>query len=198
MGKLRAEDSVTLRATSVTPVAEISDITVTADVSGSLTDKYFILNSPENSYYVWLRVDGVGDDPEPYAFGERQIIADIATDDAASVIAAVVASAVDAKSEFGATQSASNIVTVTNAAVGAVNQGAEDGTSGFTFAENTAGVDPVEVTVNCFSLETAAAGSVINVISGAPSASSYDVTVGGAYEVVDDNFQDFVAYTPNT
>ena len=194
---LREEDSIKLRAALPVPVAEISTVTAVADVAGSLTDTYFILNTPENSYYVWIRVDGAGNDPEPYAFGERRIIVDIVTGQLINDVAAAIQAAIDASTQFTATVLLA-AVTVTNLIEGAVVEGAEEGGAGFEtgfgFAEDTPGVDANDMVVNCKFINTAAEGSVISVVSGSPNRQTYNIS-NGEYDVVDSNYQDLVVFT---
>jgi hypothetical protein len=109
--------------------AEITEITCAADVGGSLSGKYWTLNSPTTEYYVWYDVTGLGS-ADPAIAGKTGIPVGIAVDATASAVATATKDAIDAKADFGATVATAK-VTVTNAADGAVADAA-DGDTGFT------------------------------------------------------------------
>lgn len=106
--------------------AEITEITCEADVSGSLSGKYWTLNAPGTEYYVWYDVAGKGsDDPAPA--GKTEIVVGISENATASEVATATKNAID-ETDFGASVNAA-VVTVTNASNGAVEDAA-DGTGG--------------------------------------------------------------------
>jgi len=107
--------------------AEITEITCEADVAGSLSGKYWTLNSPTTEYYVWYDVAGKGS-ADPAIAGKTGIVVGITEDDTANTIATNTAAAIDAEADFGAGAVAA-VVTVTNAANGAVTDAA-DGVGG--------------------------------------------------------------------
>ena len=192
MTLLREEDSIKLRAKLPVPVAEVTDITAVADVAGSLASKHFLLDTPNNGYYVWMRVDGVGTDPQ--VSGRRGIVVDLVANDADTVVAGKVQAAIDANVEFVATVALA-VVTVTNVVEGDVLDAA-DFDSGFTIAVATAGVDADDIIVNCKFINRALAGSVISVVSGAPERLIYNLNGANPdYVVIDDNFNGLVVYT---
>lgn len=115
----------------VTTQAEITDVTCEADVAGSLSGKYWLLNSPSTEYYVWYDVNGKGSQ-DPAISGKTGIVVGIAPDATASAVASATQAAIDAKADFGATVNAA-VVTITNAAAGAVAD-ASDGDTGWTNA----------------------------------------------------------------
>lgn len=117
---------------------EVTEVTTVADVAGSLNDTYWLLNSPTTEYYVWYNVSGGGTDPS--IGGKTGIEVAISTNDTANDVASATQSAIDSESDFAASVS-TNVVTVTNAAVGSVAD-AEDGASatGFSFNVTTQGI----------------------------------------------------------
>lgn len=111
--------------------AEITEITCEADVSGSLSGKYWTLSAPGTEYYVWYDVAGEGS-ADPAISGKTGICVGIAVDAANTAVASATATAITALGAFGAS-AASEVVTVTNAADGAVDDAA-DGDTGWTAA----------------------------------------------------------------
>ena len=135
------QDWVKKQGTLATAVAEVSTIVTTADVSKSLQNKYFYLNSANDAieYYVWLNVNSEGADP--LIAGKTAIPVSIATNATAAAVATAIASAIDALAGFVSSASSST-VTVTNAATGGTTD-LSDGNSGFTLAVTTQGLDAV-------------------------------------------------------
>lgn len=121
-------------------VEEEVEITCPADSSGSLGGTHFLISSKEGDFYVWFNVDGGSTDPAPYNVTKGDITGvevAIFANDANTVVAAAVESALDALDEFGAS-AASEVVTVTNATAGAVTA-ASDVDSGCTFSQTQEG-----------------------------------------------------------
>jgi hypothetical protein len=121
---------------------EVSSVTCVADVSGSLNNKYFNLNSAYNrqAYYVWYDVNSAGVDPA--LSGKTGVKVSVATNDTATAVATATAAAITALADFNASSSAA-IVTVTNA-VGGPATDLTDGAapSGFTLSVTTQGARP--------------------------------------------------------
>jgi hypothetical protein len=113
-----------------TAQAEITSITCVADVSSSLQNKYFTINTSGDAVrnYVWINVGGSGVDPAPA--GLTGIAVAISANATASTVATAVASAIDALAGYVATASGA-VVTVTNASTGGATDAA-DVNSGFT------------------------------------------------------------------
>jgi len=99
---------------------EITEITCEADVAGSLSGEYITLDAPGTEYYAWFDIDDLGS-VDPAIAGKTGIIvsAPVADLDTATKVATAVAAAINAEADFGA-GSAAAVVTVTNAANGAV------------------------------------------------------------------------------
>jgi hypothetical protein len=106
--------------------AEITQVTCGADTAGSLSGKYFTINSPTVNYYVWYDVAGLGS-IDPAIAGKTGIPVGISSGATASTVATATASAIDALAAFVSTPAAA-VVTVTNAVAGA----ATDATAGTT------------------------------------------------------------------
>ncbi len=124
-------------------VAEVSTVVCTADVSGSLNSKYFLVNTATDAiqYYVWLNVNSLGVDPA--ISGKTGVEVAVATSASANTIATAVAAALDALAGFVSTASTAT-VTITNAVVGSTTDIAA-GNSGFTVAVTTQGM-PTAIT----------------------------------------------------
>ncbi|MBA7588219.1 hypothetical protein ES708_30271 [subsurface metagenome] len=121
-------------------VAEVTDVTCPADVDSSLGGKYWTLNSIDADYYVWYDVDNESTDPEPE--GKTGIEIDIISGESAADVASKTAAAINNLDDFGAS-SASAIVTVTNADVGAITDAADvdAGVSVDVITQGTTGLD---------------------------------------------------------
>jgi hypothetical protein len=73
-------------------------IETVADVSGSLSGKYFYINSPTTEYYVWLNQDSLSTDPAPV--GKTGIEVLYNQNDDASTISSLVLGALDLNADF--------------------------------------------------------------------------------------------------
>lgn len=103
--------------------AQISEITVRADVAGNLNNKHFHIWSANNetAYTVWFNVNSAGTDPHiPYTTSLEVTLATNATaEDVADALALVLVSSGPGADFTSATASgAINVVTVENAANG--------------------------------------------------------------------------------
>lgn len=103
-----------------TPVAQITDIKVRADVGGDLNNTFFHMWSANNgtSHTFWFNVDAGGTVPN-LAFTTPQAVA-ISANDSAEVIEGVLVGVIDGLSDFTAVAKSGEVgvVTVTNAANG--------------------------------------------------------------------------------
>ena len=136
------------QAGSVGDAAEVTDITAQADVSGSMSGRYFLLNDPTTEYYVWIDVGNTSTNPN--AAGKplegttkTGIEVDISADATAIDVANAIQAKLDLETDFGATDDDAGKVTVTNANNGDVSN-AQDAESsayapGFTYNVTTQG-----------------------------------------------------------
>jgi hypothetical protein len=116
----------------VTGAEEVQSITTVADVSGSLNNTYFFINSRNFDYYVWFNVGGAGSNPAPGPIG---IEVSIPTNSSATSIASAISTALNTLPLQFIASSATNIVTVTTVGSGAVVQASDGGSpTGFIFA----------------------------------------------------------------
>lgn len=102
---------------------EITNITLPAGaaITGG---QYFLIDSTTTTFYVWMKVDGVGADP---AIGGRTgLQININSTDSANTVASKTATVMDARAELITPQPAagSSLITNTNAANGAVTDAA--------------------------------------------------------------------------
>lgn len=108
--------------------AEVTEITTVADRSGSdsLDSEHFLIDSPNDLYYVWFSIDSGSIDPAPS--GRTGIEVPINQDDSADAVATALQAVLDAEADFGAAVN-SNVVTVTNADIGDVTDAVDFDTS---------------------------------------------------------------------
>lgn len=127
----------------------VQTIAVVADVSGSLNNTYFYINTANNgtAYYVWFNVSGTGVDPA--IPGKTGVVVAITTDDAAATVGAALASALDALSGFIAT--GTTTVTVTNDVAGGFTPASDVDTT-FTFGVTTGGTSTITTIMNSLSV----------------------------------------------
>ena len=112
-------------------------IALVNDVSGSLNNKYFLLNDAGdvNKYYVWFDINGAGVDPA--IVGRTGVPITGATNATAATLGTAMASAIAALNSTNSfTTAGTSTVTVTNKVAGAFTA-AVDGAAptGFTFAQ---------------------------------------------------------------
>jgi len=108
-------------------VAEVTTITCEADTAGSLSGKYITFDAPALPFYAWFDVDDLGSD-DPALAGKTGIPVGITSNDANTVVATALAAAINANANFNCPAPGAAIITVTNAAAGAVT----DATAGDT------------------------------------------------------------------
>jgi hypothetical protein len=114
---------------------ESTTVTCTADVSGSLNNKYFYLNTPnDKTYYVWYNVNGGGIDPQ--ISGAIGIQVPISTNSTANQVAVSTWNALRYNSDFELSGSspAGNSLVITNSLAGSVVTNASQGTTSFTIS----------------------------------------------------------------
>ena len=133
--EMRADDDYIYRA-NFTGAKEVSEITCEADATNSLLDEYFTIDSPTTEYYVWFNVQTAGTDPgigavvDDELYGKTGVEVAIATDAADTVVAAAVATELDALGDFVSAEVGA-VVTTENVASGAAPDaadGVDDGT----------------------------------------------------------------------
>jgi hypothetical protein len=160
-------------AGSAGAAAEITDVTAVADVSASLSGRYFLLNSAGTEYFVWIDVDNTSTSPDAAGkplegLGKTAIQVDIASNDGQNAVATAIQGAIDAETDFSASVLA-DVVTITNAANGEVADAANAESSaydpGFTVAVTTQG-------------DEAAAAFVLTRSSDADNSPEGEVTSG--------------------
>ena len=109
----------------------IFEVTLMADVAGSLNNKYFLLNTGQNEkkFYVWYNVGGTGTDPA--ISGREGIEIPIAFNDAADIVALATKLILDLKDEVIVTKSLNGKIKIENDLFGASS--IADFNTGFTF-----------------------------------------------------------------
>lgn len=178
-------------------VPEITEIACTADVFGSLNNKYFFLNSADDvtEYYVWYNVASGGTDPS--ISGKTGIEVAIATNASANTVATATSSAINSVAGSDFTASAlSGVVTVVND-LGGATEDAKDAlapaSTGFT----------ILVTQQGASFNVARTGNLITVIAvnkavlSPASAGDSGFTVDVTQQGVEDD-TDFFIFSVNT
>ena len=158
---------------------EVTDITAVANVtSDTLAGKYFYIDSPTTSYYVWFDVDDVSTDPSPGS--ETEIEVDISAGDSAAVVAAALQAALDAEADFSASVYG-DTVTVTNAVVGPVSDEVDVDT-GFTINVLTQGRDATieaHLVDNTGTLEKATSSGTVSIDTWHHALGSFSQDSGG-------------------
>lgn len=115
-------------------------ITTVADVGGSLDGTYFIITDLAGTVAFWFDVDDTGTSEPAHGATRAVRIGTVLSGDNATTVATKVRDAIDGDPEFSAS-SLGDTVTATNIGNGSTPAGSA-GTSGFTVAQSTAGVDP--------------------------------------------------------
>lgn len=117
--------------TNTLSAKETSEVIVENFTSAAvLGGKYFTLNSPTTSYYVWFDTDNASVDPSPG--GLTSIEVDINTGDSDVIIASALRNVLQAHPDFSASASL-NTVTIINGSVGNVSD-TVDVDTGFTIS----------------------------------------------------------------
>lgn len=171
--------------TTTPATKESTTVTCTADVSGSLNNKYFYLNTPDNkTYYVWYNVNGNGSDPQ--ISGALGVQVSLATNATANQVAVATWNALKYNTDFELSESApaSSSLVITNSLAGAVVTNASSGTTSFTISV-VEGANPINngsepslsssfIGIKVNYLTTDNLETVINKTAQAISESSYD------------------------
>jgi hypothetical protein len=142
-----------------TSIPQVTTVLCTADVAGSLNNKYFLLSAGDDGtdYYVWFNVSAGGVDPA--VSGRTGVEVAISTGDANTVVAEAAKTAIDALGDFAASR-ASATITVTNA-LGGLTGDSGAGNSGFTVTDTTKGGHSITYTGSSSVNESStAAGSI--------------------------------------
>lgn len=128
-----------LSVTGTAGVAHKQKITPVSDSSGSLNNKYFLIDTPLIKYYVWFNINGAGTDPA--LAGRTGIQITGATNVSGSTLATSINTAFNAlPAKFISTVS-SGQVSVANNVTGAVTAAADGASApGFAYAGLTTGV----------------------------------------------------------
>lgn len=148
-------------------------------VASNLNSTSFLIDSPDNSYYVWLNVDSQGVDPA--ISGRTGIEVAISASDIADDVATAIAvelDAVNSGDDFDAA-SVSDVITVTNDSDGSITD-ASDVDTGFSFDVTNQGV--TQDNADAFTAAGVEVGDVIQILTGALKGHEYAVV-----EKVDDN-----------
>lgn len=123
-------------------VAEATDITVVADVAGSLNSTFFNFwtGNDRIAYYVWFNVNSAGVDPAPA--GKTGIQVALATGDTANTVATQTRAAITTTAgAYVTVTGATSHVIITNKVKGATTNAANGTASpGFSYSVSTAGV----------------------------------------------------------
>lgn len=112
---------------TVSAVAEVTNVTLSHDVNNSLNGKYFLLNSPSTSYYVWFKTSGTIESLDPTIAGKTGIKVNIATNATATQVAIATAAAIDLLATFATPVPSTPTITVTNSVTGATVDAVGDG-----------------------------------------------------------------------
>ncbi len=119
---------------------ETVQITCTGDSANSLRGRHFVLFDQNGPVWIWFKVGGTGTAPvTPAGFSGRLLEVDIATDAAASAVAAQVSTAFSADAQLTASAS-STVVTFVDKFDGYRNNATPDNT-GFLVTITQAGAD---------------------------------------------------------
>lgn len=133
---IRVEPSI---VTFGAAVAHVQTITTTADVAGSLNNKYFFLYAADGTKrHVWINIAAAGVDPAPAGFTAATVAG--VSNVTAAALAASLNTAIDALDDFTSTVSG-NVVTVTDVTTGyapAIHDPSSGG-SGFAFSVTALG-----------------------------------------------------------
>ncbi len=120
---------------TVNPSAASTDVTLVADIAGSLNSTYFTFNSAGDlyPYYVWYNINGAGVDPAPA--GRIGIAVAGATGASANTLATATRAAIAAATSQVLVSGATSHVIITNASAGLATAAANGTASpGFSYA----------------------------------------------------------------
>lgn len=108
------EKAITSVAPYTSSLNEISRLFTVEDIAGSLNNKYFLLNSENDTteYYVWYNVNAAGIDPS--LAGKTGIAVPLATGATANTVASTTSSTINSNPDFTATNPSGNEVQIVN------------------------------------------------------------------------------------
>ena len=146
-------------------VAQVESLTCPADSGGDLDGEGILAQDDAGSVAFWIDVDDSGTTIPAWASAaDRAIeVTTISTGDAATVVAGLMAAAINADSKFVAPAPGAAVVSVTHTPAGARSAGIADGlSSGFSAAIDTAGAAAVDAGVK-ITVEDTNPGAVLPV-----------------------------------
>lgn len=120
----------------------VKDITTLADVSGSLNNKYFLLDDAldKNKYYIWFNVNSAGTDP--VISGRIGLQVPLNTNDTADFVATALRIVIGSTSKFVCTLVSTNKLRIENIGFGQ-SSGVVDFNTSFTFTTIESGVSEI-------------------------------------------------------
>lgn len=192
---MTANQVATQTNTAITAgIVESNSITTLADVSGSLNNKYFLLNSANNTnnYYVWYNVASAGTDPT--LAGKTGIQIALSTNATANTVASTTNSAINtAASAYFTSSVLSSTVTIVNTS-GGNSEGAVDSISptqtNFTFTNIVQGTTwTSSVLANVITVDSSQKATI-----SSPDAGTSGFTVAVVRFGVEDN-TDFLIFS---
>lgn len=168
-------------------VGAVSDVACGAGNTAGLAGSYWTISSPTTDYYAWYTVDGLGGDPAPA--GRTAIPIAVLSTDTADQVATKTAAALAAVTGAPFTASAAtNVVTVTDTAIGPATAPAAGSTpAGWgTFTQTTPGVGDHDWLPSA-TLDGTIAVTITDVGGGGPSNMVFDnngnMTSSGQYSL---------------
>jgi hypothetical protein len=166
-------------------VAEVTTIACIADVSGSLNNRFFLLNGAGGlKYCVWMNVASAGVDPSIPGYTSVEVV--LATNATANDVADAVAAALDPLAAFVAPNPGAATVTCTNATAGDVSA-PDAGNSGFTLTVTVEGVSQLYgwgKSKDFSSMADDAAKLVLHPIANASTNYAEDIAFWKAYPML--------------
>lgn len=172
-----AGDTVVVAGTTFTAVddRDTTNVTFTADTSGSLNSKFFNFQDQPGThkYYVWFNINGAGVDPAPA--GRTGFMVAGATNASAATLATAAVAAVGA-TPIGVTftAGASGHIITKNVAVGAATATADgSAATSFTFTHTITGATPGLGQYEVYATDTLTAADLARAINAYPAVAQY-------------------------
>lgn len=128
-------------------INEVTSVTCTADISGSLSGKYFRIYDKDGSVGVWFSHGGAVVPAGALACTRRIEVATVSVGDASAVVAQKLSAVINTDSQFSGSFLGS-VVTVQDLEVGGRSD-AVDGNTGFTFVVTAQGVGEISSQDEC-------------------------------------------------
>jgi hypothetical protein len=161
-------------STDTSGTVQTSRIQCAGDINGSLSGKYFTINTPTRYYYVWYNVTGLATPSvNPQIFGLQSIQVTIVVGSSATTVGNATMAALNSTLDFSAT-SVSGIVTAANTSIGrlvAASDGIAPLNTSFTISTPTFGtggdvINQVIVASNVATNMTSLISTINSQISG--------------------------------